>query len=145
MLKATPHRFGPWLVSAAAPYKTAELREPAHGLAERRWTFRRCWTVMDGTVQRLPFLDLQQHATRHLGHRPRQHDSVKHQPGNDALERQAALQALTGGQLAGFDATATFQNPVPHLNGMITNDTFCGTRWSQLQLSWWRRPLRLRS
>jgi len=30
-------------------------------------------------------------------------------------------------------------------NGMITNDKCCCTRWSQLQLSWWRRPLRLRS
>ena len=30
------------------------------------------------------------------------------------------------------------------LNGMITNDNFCGTRWGQLPLSWWRRPLRLR-
>jgi len=30
------------------------------------------------------------------------------------------------------------------LNGMITNDKFCCTRWGQLQLSWWRRPLRLR-
>ena len=30
-------------------------------------------------------------------------------------------------------------------NGMITNDKFCCTRWRQLQLSWWRRPLRLRS
>jgi hypothetical protein len=31
------------------------------------------------------------------------------------------------------------------LNGMITNDQFCCPRWGQLQLSWWRRPLRLRS
>jgi hypothetical protein len=30
-------------------------------------------------------------------------------------------------------------------NGMITKDKFCCTRWSQLQQSWWRRPLRLRS
>jgi hypothetical protein len=30
------------------------------------------------------------------------------------------------------------------LNGMITNDKFCLTRWGELQLSWWRRPLRLR-
>ena len=30
------------------------------------------------------------------------------------------------------------------LNGMITNDKFCCTRWCQLRLSWWRRPLRLR-
>lgn len=29
-------------------------------------------------------------------------------------------------------------------NGMITNDKFCCTRWGQLHLSWWRRPLRLR-
>ena len=34
--------------------------------------------------------------------------------------------------------------PIDWLNGMITNDKFCCTRWGQLQLSWWRRPLRLR-
>jgi hypothetical protein len=31
------------------------------------------------------------------------------------------------------------------LNGMITNDKFCLTRWGALELSWWRRPLRLRN
>lgn len=30
-------------------------------------------------------------------------------------------------------------------NGMITNDKFCLTRWGALELSWWRRPLRLRN
>ena len=30
-------------------------------------------------------------------------------------------------------------------NGIITNDKFCCTRWATLPLSWWRRPLRLRS
>ena len=30
------------------------------------------------------------------------------------------------------------------LNGMITNDKFCCTRWGKLKLSWWRRPVRLR-
>ena len=30
------------------------------------------------------------------------------------------------------------------LNGMITNDKFCCTRWGKMPLSWWRRPLRLR-
>src|SRR6266581_8291156 len=144
MLKATPQRLGPWLVAAAATHKAAELRDPAHGLVKRGWLFRRCRTMMDGTIQGLPFLDFQQHVTRHLGDRPRQHDGIKHPPGNDAVERQAALQAFTRGQLARFDATATFQNPMPHFNGMITNDKFCCTRWSQLQLSWWRRPLRLR-
>ena len=42
-------------------------------------------------------------------------------------------------------AQTRFEFPVQQLNGMITNDKFCCTRWSQLQLSWWRRPLRLRS
>jgi hypothetical protein len=31
------------------------------------------------------------------------------------------------------------------LNGTITNDKFCLSRWDEMQLSWWRRPLRLRS
>jgi hypothetical protein len=30
------------------------------------------------------------------------------------------------------------------LDGMISNDKFCCTRWGTLPLSWWRRPLRLR-
>lgn len=30
------------------------------------------------------------------------------------------------------------------LNGIITNDKFCLTRWGTLELTWWRRPLRLR-
>jgi hypothetical protein len=29
-------------------------------------------------------------------------------------------------------------------DGMITNDKFCLTRNGELELSWWRRPLRLR-
>jgi predicted ATPase len=44
----------------------------------------------------------------------------------------------------GFD-TSDLQEAKALLNGMITNDKFCCTRWGQLQLSWWRRPLRLRS
>jgi anti-sigma factor RsiW len=30
------------------------------------------------------------------------------------------------------------------LNGLITNDKFCCTRWGTLHLSWWRRPRQLR-
>lgn len=30
------------------------------------------------------------------------------------------------------------------LNGIITNDKFCLSRYSELQLTWWRRPMRLR-
>src|SRR5499427_9523169 len=57
MLQATPQCFGPWLVTAAAPHKAAKLRDPAHGLAQCGWLCRRRGTVMDGTIQRLPFLD----------------------------------------------------------------------------------------
>ena len=32
----------------------------------------------------------------------------------------------------------------PALNGLITNDKFCVTRFGQLRLDWWRRPLRQR-
>jgi DNA-binding transcriptional MocR family regulator len=36
------------------------------------------------------------------------------------------------------------QSVVERLDGMISNDQFCCTRWGVLQLSWWRRPNRLR-
>ena len=129
MLKATPQCLGPWLVAAAATHKAAELRDPAHGLVKRGWRFRRRRTMMDGTIQCLPFLDFQQDITRHLGYRPRQHDGIKNPPGNDTVERQAALQAFAGGQLALFDATATVQNPMPNLNSPATGvprDAFDG-------------------
>jgi len=78
MLKATSQRFSPGLVPAAAPHKPTELRNPAHGLAQRGWLVRRRRTVMDGTLQRLPFVDRQQDVTRDLGHRPRQQDGGIH-------------------------------------------------------------------
>jgi hypothetical protein len=37
-----------------------------------------------------------------------------------------------------------FPQPEKQFNGIITNDKFCLTRRDKLQLSWWRRPLRLR-
>src|ERR687892_2635221 len=113
MLQATPHRLSPRLVAASATQKSAELCDPAHGLVQRRRTVRRRWTGMDGTIEGLPFLDLQQHAARHLRDRPPQHGGIKHPPGNDTVERQTALQALARGQLALFDATTTFHNPMP--------------------------------
>src|SRR6267142_5513957 len=87
MLKATPQRLGPGLVAAAAPYKTAQLCNPVHGLRKRGRLVRRGWTLMDGTIEGLPFLDLQQHATREFGYRPGQHRGIQHPPGDDAVER----------------------------------------------------------
>ena len=47
----------------------------------------------------------------------------------DVLGMQGALEAQVG-----LPVTKAM------LNGMITNDKFCVTRWGELQLSWWRRP-----
>ena len=55
------------------------------------------------------------------------------------------VQLSFGAGLAIAQASKLFGIAEEKLNGMITNDKFCCTRWSQLQLSWWRRPLRLRS
>src|SRR6266481_3765394 len=120
VLKATPQRFSPGLVSAATSDKTAELCNPAHSLVKRRGLLRRCRTMMDGTIQRLPFVEFQQHAARHLRHRPRQHRGIKNPPGNDTIQRQAALQALAPRQLAFFNTTTTFQNAVPDFNTPAT-------------------------
>jgi hypothetical protein len=132
MLKATPHRFGPWWVPVAAPHKTAARREPAHGLAERRWTVRRGWPVRAGTVQRLPCRDLHQHATRPLGYRPSPHGGIQHPPGQHAIACQAALQALAWAPLPGFTAAAAVQHPRPAVKAPATGvprdalDGVCG-------------------
>jgi hypothetical protein len=47
--------------------------------------------------------------------------------------------------LRGGEKQALFAEAEKVLNGMITNDKFCLTRWGALELSWWRRPLRLRN
>jgi hypothetical protein len=46
--------------------------------------------------------------------------------------------------LAAFQAGELLRFAMKLLNGTITNDKFCVTQWGELQLSWWRRPLRLR-
>jgi hypothetical protein len=43
-----------------------------------------------------------------------------------------------------IEAHRLLEVPQIGLNGMITNDKFCCTRWGVLPLSWWRRPKRLR-
>jgi len=42
------------------------------------------------------------------------------------------------------EAQLPFAVLIKRFNGMISNDKFCCTRWGVLQLSWWRRPNRLR-
>src|SRR4029453_2456912 len=116
MLTAPPQRFRPGLVAAAPPNKTAELGNPTHGLLQRRGLLRWGRALMDGTIQSLPFVEVTQHPTWHVPHPPRQTRGIKNPPSNDTIQRQAALQALATRQLAFFNTTPTFQNPVPDFN-----------------------------
>ena len=54
MLKATPQCFGPRVITGAAAYKAAELRNPAHRLAQRGWLCGWRRTVMDSTAPAIP-------------------------------------------------------------------------------------------
>ena len=85
MLKAPPQRFRPRLVTAAPPYKATELGKPVHRLDQRGGLLWWSRALMDGTRQRLPFVEVQQDATGHVGHRPRQHCGIKNPPGNDTI------------------------------------------------------------
>jgi hypothetical protein len=77
MLKASPQHHRSGSVAAAAPPKPAELRNPVDRLTKCRWLRRWLGNAMDGTIERLPFVRLQQHATGDLGCRARQHGGVK--------------------------------------------------------------------
>ena len=63
----------------------------------------------------------------------------------DTGQMDKAQDGQRGRTLVVPQAEMLFQIPYRQLNGMITNDKFCCTRWGELHLSWWRRPLRLRS
>ena len=120
MLKTTPQRFGPWLVTTAAAHKAAQLREPAVQ-PRPAWSGSSggARTVMDGArIERLPFLDLATGRCTASQAPPRANMvAYEHPPGNDAVEGRAALQALRGGQLPGFDPTATFHECYARLQG----------------------------
>ena len=73
-------------------------------------------------------------------------------PNTGAMQRRnrhnqkQPFQCLGRFELIGLDLKATALIVQEALfNGIITNDKFCCTRWATLPLSWWRRPLRLRS
>ena len=69
-------------------------------------------------------------------------DQFKEQ--QDHCESQA-MQFEHGTQMGTFQVKAIVFQVAEHLfNGLITNDKFCLTRRCQLELTWWRRPLRLR-
>jgi hypothetical protein len=43
----------------------------------------------------------------------------------------------------GRPAEGLLGEPDGVLDGLIASDKFCWTRYGQLRLAWWRRPLRL--
>jgi len=64
---------------------------------------------------------------------------------HDGQHQQEAHDPVGVRELAVFELKAAgFVVAKGRINGMITNDKFCLTRWGELSLSWWRRPLRLR-
>jgi hypothetical protein len=72
-------------------------------------------------------------------------------PGGDQFQEQKhdregqAMQLEHRTQVGAFQIKAVRFEVAEHFfNGLITNDKFCLTRKGQLQLTWWRRPLRLR-
>jgi hypothetical protein len=64
--------------------------------------------------------------------------------GSPADHAEALAGATEETQLSTLGLSPRLLDALDRLNGTITNDKFCCTRWSTLQLSWWRRPLRLR-
>ena len=121
MLKPFPQHRRPGFPIAPAGQEAAQLGKPVDRLAQGGWRLRRRGCPMDGAIQGLPFLQCQQRRTRHIRHRPAQHGRIENPPGNDAIQGQTPLQPRGGRQLAGFDATATFQNSVPDFHASATS------------------------
>src|SRR5215831_8575083 len=91
MLKASPHDFRAGKVAPTAPHKPAELGNPGNRLAQRRWLSRWREDPMDSTIQRLPFVGLQENATRRIRHCTCQHGRIKNPPCQDTVECQGTV------------------------------------------------------
>ena len=117
MLKPPPqHSHARWTVPCAAQ-KAPQLGNPLHGLLQRGWGSRGRGGVVNGTVEGLPFLQDEEHrSTAASGRSTTEHRGVHDAPGDHTEERQTALQAGGTLELARFDATATLEDFMPHLN-----------------------------
>ena len=62
--------------------------------------------------------------------------------GKAGIEVKSESSRVTG--LTVGEASELFGIAEEKFNGLITNDKFCLTRYGELKLKWWRRPLRLR-
>jgi hypothetical protein len=124
MLKPFPQHGGPGFPVSSTSEQAPQLGTPADRLAQSRWSRGGRRRPMDGAIQGLPFLQRQQHGTRDLRHGTAPHGRIKNAPGNHAIERQTPLEALGRFQLAGCEATATFQNFLPdfHPSGITFTD-----------------------
>src|SRR5688572_8402714 len=116
MLKASPQDLRPRSIASTTSDKPAELRNPLDRLAKRRRLDRRLRHAMNSTIERLPFIGLQQHATRDLRDRSGQHRGIQNPPRHYTIDRQATLETLGRLELTCFNTAATFQNPVPNFD-----------------------------
>jgi hypothetical protein len=115
MLKPFPQHSRAGFAIAPATHKTPEPGNPVYRLPQRGRLWRRGRCAMDGAIERLPFLEIQQYRAGGVGHNTAQHGGIENPPGNHARQRQTPLEPLGSLQLSGFDATAAFQNFMPDL------------------------------
>src|SRR6266446_7954902 len=115
MLKPLPQHRRAGFAIAPATHKAPELGNPVYRLPQRGRLWRWGRDVMDGAIERLPFLQFQQYRAGSVGNNTAQHGGIENPPGNHAIQRQTPLEPLGSLQLPGFDATAAFQNFMPDL------------------------------
>jgi hypothetical protein len=65
-------------------------------------------------------------------------------PNVEQIQRQRHQQKTQGWVRRSRPTPYLIGTAVTGFDGLITNDKFCFVRTAQLQLNWWRRPLRLR-
>jgi len=116
MLKPFPQHCHSRFAVATALQKAAQAGNPADGLPQEGRRRRRGGRVMNSAVERPPFFQCQEHWAGQLRQSTAEQGGIQDAPRQAAIERQTALQAVGGLQLAGFDATATLEHLMPDLN-----------------------------
>jgi hypothetical protein len=92
-------------------------------------------------AQRLPLLLAEEHGAGHPGSPVRAWPEGT--PARPLPYRRRGRLEGSAAKPPVFDAATAWCDGDP--NGLITNDKFCMSRTGRLELTWWRRPRRLRS
>ena len=111
--KAFPQDGGAGFAVVLAAQEAAQLGNPADRLLQRG---RGGWgqgDLMDGAIQRLPFVRLEQGGTVRLGQSAAEPNGIQDAPSDDTEQAQTAPQPLGGFQLTLLQATTTLEDFVP--------------------------------